>query len=111
MAERPGLAPHIDRVVASGMSLSFAIEPEDAIVKVDNRVIGQAWTWNAKKKDGRAYDLPDAGDHLVRILANGKTYTIRVVATEGAPAPTIISVNLKDGTSKSDRRRRANDRN
>lgn len=109
VAERPGIAPQIDRVVQTGMSLSFVVEPEDAIVKIDNRVIGQAWTWNAKKKDGRAYDLPDAGDHLVRILKDGKTYTIRVIASESAPAPTIIAVDLEGGGSKPNRRRR--DRN
>jgi hypothetical protein len=109
VAERPGLAPQIDRVVMTGMALSFAVEPEDAIVKVDNRVIGQAWTWNAKKKEGRAYDLPEPGDHLVRILSAGKTYTLRVIASEGAPSPTIISVNLEPG-GKSTRRRRASDR-
>ena len=95
LAERPGIAPQIDRVVATGMALSFVVEPESAIVKVDNRVIGQAWTWNAKKKEGRAYDLPEAGDHIVRILAEGKTYTLRVVASEGAPSPTIIAVDLE----------------
>ena len=71
MIDRPGVNPRIDRMMVTGMSLSFVVDPPEAIVKIDNRVIGQAGTWNAKKRDGRAYDLPESGDHLVRILPRG----------------------------------------
>ncbi|MGE0641639.1 MAG: protein kinase [Thermoanaerobaculia bacterium] len=109
VAERPGILPAIDRVVQSGMALSFDVEPPEAIVKVGRRVIGQAWTWNAKKKDGRAYDLPEAGEHIVQILAEGKTYTLRVIASPSASSPTLIAVDLGD-PAKSRRSRKKNDR-
>jgi serine/threonine-protein kinase len=92
--ERPGASPLVDRVMVTGMSLSFDVEPEDAIVRVDRIVIGQAKEWNAKKRDGRAYDLPRPGEHLVRIIKEGRTYVIRVMASEDAPGPTNIQVDL-----------------
>ena len=49
-------------------------------------------------------NLPEPGDHIVRILSSGRTYTLRVVAKEGAPSPTIIAVDLDGG--KPGRKRR-----
>ena len=72
VVDRPGIAPSIDRMMVTGMALSFVVEPPEAIVKIDDRVIGQAGTWNAKKRDGRAYDLPESGDHIVRISHEGR---------------------------------------
>ena len=71
----------------------------------DGRVIGQAGTWNAKKRDGRAYDLPESGDHLVRILHVGRTMTIRVSASPEAPSPTLVSVDLRPPSAKGKKRR------
>jgi serine/threonine protein kinase len=108
--DRAGLAPRIDRMMVTGMALSFVVEPPEAIVKIDGRVIGQAGTWNAKKRDGRAYDLPDSGDHIVRITHEGRAMTIRVSASDSAPSPTLVSVDLRVPNEKSKRSRRSGDR-
>jgi len=92
--DRPAIAPNVDRVMVTGMALSFDVEPDDAIVKVGRIVIGQAGEWNAKKRGGRAYDLASPGEHFVRILKDGREYVIRVVASEGAPSPTLVQVEL-----------------
>jgi len=105
VVDRPGVDPRIDRMMVTGMALSFVVEPPEAIVKIDGRVIGQAGTWNAKKRDGRAYDLPESGDHLVRILHEGRTMTIRVSASPEAPSPTLVSVDLRPPSAKGKKRR------
>ncbi len=103
--DRPGVNPRIDRMMVTGMSLSFVVEPPEAIVKIDNLVIGQAGTWNAKKRDGRAYDLPESGDHIVRIMHEGRMTTIRVSASPEAPSPTLVSVDLRAPSAKTKKRR------
>lgn len=105
VVDRPALAPRIDRMMVTGMALSFVVEPPEAIVKIDGRVIGQAGTWNAKKRDGRAYDLPESGDHIVRIMHEGRTWTIRVSASEGAPSPTLVTADLSPPSAKGKKRR------
>ncbi len=110
LVDRAGILPRIDRMMVTGMALSFAVEPPEAIVKIDGRVIGQAGTWNAKKKEGRAYDLPESGDHLVRITHEGRTTTIRVSASPEAPSPTLVSVDLRAPNDRSKKFRRAGDR-
>ena len=110
MIDRPGVNPRIDRMMVTGMSLSFVVEPPEAIVKIDNRVIGQAGTWNAKKRDGRAYDLPESGDHIVRISHEGRMTTIRVSASPEAPSPTLVSVDLRAPNAKGKKSRRPGDR-
>lgn len=108
--DRAGVAPRIDRMMVTGMALSFVVEPPEAIVKIDGRVIGQAGTWNAKKREGRAYDLPDSGDHIVRISHEGRSTTIRVSASAEAPSPTLVSVDLRAPNEKGKKSRRAGDR-
>ena len=110
VVDRPGINPRIDRMMVTGMSLSFVVEPPEAIVKIDGTVIGQAGTWNAKKRDGRAYDLPDSGDHLVRISHEGRTLTIRVSASAEAPSPTLVAVDLRAPNARGKKLRRAGDR-
>lgn len=89
----------IDRRIESGLGLAFDVKPDNAIVRVDRVVIGQAREWNPKKK-GRVYDLPRPGRHLVRIFSDGKMLVILVEATAGGPSPTWITVDLEGGTSK-----------
>ncbi len=89
-------APFIDREMATGMSLSFEIEPEDAIIRVGRIVIGRAGEWDASKRKGRAYDLPRPGTHLVRVITDGRLYVIRVTASQGSAAPTSIRLDLKE---------------
>ncbi len=103
--DRPAIDPRIDRMMVTGMALSFVVEPPEAIVKIDGRVIGQAGTWNAKKRDGRAYDLPESGDHIVRITHEGRVWTIRVSASEGAPSPTLVTADLRAPSAKGKKRR------
>ncbi len=105
VVDRPGIDPRIDRMMVTGMALSFVVEPPEAIVKIDGRVIGQAGTWNAKKRDGRAYDLPESGDHIVRITHEGRAWTIRVSASEGAPSPTLVTADLRPPSAKGKKRR------
>lgn len=102
--DRPALAPNVDRVMVTGMALSFDVEPDDAIVRVGRIVIGQAKDWNAKKRDGRAYDLPGPGEHIVRVMKEGKVYVIRVMASESAPSPTLVQVELEPKQGKRPRR-------
>ncbi|MEZ5314076.1 MAG: serine/threonine-protein kinase [Thermoanaerobaculia bacterium] len=68
----------------SGMALSFDVEPPEAIVQGGTARDRPGLDLNAKKKDGRAYDLPEAGEHIVQILAEGKTYALRVIASPSA---------------------------
>ena len=105
VVDRPGIAPQIDRMMVTGMALSFVVDPPEAIVKIDGRVIGQAGTWNAKKRDGRAYDLPESGDHIVRISHEGRLWTIRVSASSDAPSPTLVSADLRAPSAKGKKRR------
>lgn len=104
VVDRPAIAPNVDRVMVTGMALSFDVEPEDAIVRVGRIVIGQAKDWNAKKRDGRAYDLPGPGEHIVRVMKEGKLYVIRVMASETAPSPTLVQVELEPKKGKRPRR-------
>lgn len=81
----------VDREIESGMVLSFQVTPGDTMVRVDARVIGEAQEWNATKKEGRAYQLPDPGEHIVRLIKDGvKTVVIRVKAQEGRGGVTTI---------------------
>jgi len=108
VAERPDAALRIDRNMVTGMALSFAVEPPESIVKIDGRVIGQAWTWQVKKREGRAYDLPEPGEHLVRIIhpTTGRNFVIRVTASSEAPSPTVVAVDLRPGADRGKKPRR-----
>jgi hypothetical protein len=84
--------------MSTGMSLSFEVQPDDLIVKIDRTVIGQANQWNARKGDKRAYELPQSGEHLIRILRDGQmVYAIRITASPDGPSITPIVINLKPG--------------
>jgi len=93
-------APIVDREMRTGMSLSFEIEPETAIVRVGRIVIGQAGEWDASKRNGRAYDLARPGIHIVRIFAEGRTYLIRIDASRASPSPTKIALDLTDNAKR-----------
>jgi serine/threonine-protein kinase len=92
--------PIVDREMRTGMSLSFEIEPETAIVRVGRIVIGQAGEWDASKRNGRAYDLARPGIHVVRIFGEGRTYLIRIDASRALPSPTKIAVDLTDSAKR-----------
>ncbi len=103
-AEPEDFSGPFDREMTTGMALSFDVEPDDAIVRVNRIVIGQAREWNSKRRDGRAYDLPRPGQHLIRIVKEGRVYVILAHASAGAPSPTQIVVDLEPGARKSRRR-------
>ena len=89
-------AAEVDRVVESGLHVSFQVQPDDAFVLVGRTLIGRAAEWNAAnpKKGGRAYTLPRPGPHLVRIRHEGRELRLLVRAEPGRAAVTTISANL-----------------
>jgi len=89
----------MDREMRTGMNLSFDLQPKEAaekiIVKIDRTVIGLAMDWNAKKRDGRAYSVAEAGSHILSFLIDGNVvYRIRIEAEPGGPNPTTVSLSL-----------------
>jgi serine/threonine-protein kinase len=92
----------VAREMSTGMNLSFDVQPKDAaeqvIVKLGRTVIGRAAEWNARKRDGRAYSVPEPGLHIVGFYLDGnEVYRIRIDAQPGGQNPTTISVNLGGG--------------
>lgn len=93
----------VAREMSTGMNLSFDVQPKDAaeqvIVKLGRTVIGRASEWNARKRDGRAYSVPEPGLHIVGFYLDGnEVYRIRIDAQPGGQNPTTISVNLGGGS-------------
>ncbi len=90
----------VDREMTTAMNLSFDVQPKAAaerlIVRLDKIVIGTPADWNAGKRGGRSYGVPDPGLHIVSFLLDGnEIYRIRIRAqVGGAPSPTTISVSL-----------------
>jgi tRNA A-37 threonylcarbamoyl transferase component Bud32 len=90
----------VDREMSTAMNLSFDVQPKAAaerlIVRLDKIVIGPPADWNAGKRGGRSYGVPDPGLHIVSFLLDGnEIYRIRINAQAGgAPNPTTISVSL-----------------
>ena len=68
----PAIAPNVDREIESpAWRCRSTSTPDDTIVRVGRTVIGEAREWNAKKKEGRAYELPAPGEHIVRLIKDG----------------------------------------
>ena len=90
----------VDREMTTAMNLSFDVQPKAAaerlIVRLDKIVIGTPADWNAGKRGGRSYGVPDPGLHIVSFLLDGnEIYRIRIRAqVGGATNPTTISVSL-----------------
>ncbi len=92
-------AAQVNREMSTGMALSFDVQPKQAaeqvIVRLGRIVIGRPDEWNAKKRDGRAYAVPEPGLHLLTFLLDGaEVYRIRINAQPGGANPTTISVSL-----------------
>ena len=92
-------AAQVNREMSTGMALSFDVQPKQAaeqvIVRLGRIVIGRPDEWNAKKRDGRAYAVPEPGLHLLTFLLDGaEVYRIRINAQSGGANPTTISVSL-----------------
>jgi serine/threonine-protein kinase len=70
----------VDRSMRTGMEVTFNVQPEDAHVLVDGRVIGEAQDWNGQR-GARTFVFGDAGSHLIKIRKPGlKEYRIAVEA-------------------------------
>ncbi|HYU35142.1 MAG TPA: protein kinase, partial [Thermoanaerobaculia bacterium] len=83
-----------DRVVPSGLALEFHVTPPDAFVVVDGTVIGKAVDWSGGRKN-KTYTLPDAGDHEIKIHADGLRDTRLLVEASETGGVTPIYANLK----------------
>jgi hypothetical protein len=79
-AEPEPAAERVDRSMRTGMEVTFNVQPEDAHVLVDGRVIGEAQDWNGQR-GARSYVFSDAGSHLIKIRKPGlKEYRVAVEA-------------------------------
>ena len=79
-APAPEPAERVDRSMRTGMEVTFNVQPEDAHVLVDGRVIGEAQDWNGQH-GARTYTFADPGSHLIKIRKPGlKEYRIAVEA-------------------------------
>ncbi|GMU67376.1 MAG: hypothetical protein AMXMBFR36_36500 [Acidobacteriota bacterium] len=99
----------VQREMSTGMTLSFDVQPKDAaenvVVRLDRIVIGRAADWNAKKRDGRAYGVPEPGLHILTFLLDGsEIYRIRIDAQPGGPNPTTVSVSFPQAGGRRPRR-------
>ncbi len=95
----------VAREMATGMSLSFEIQPKEIaerlVVRLDRIVIGRAVDYNAKKRDGRAYTIAEPGLHILSFLIDGaEVYRMRIDAQPLRPAPTSIAVNLQQAAQR-----------
>jgi serine/threonine protein kinase len=78
----PAAAPseRVDRSMRTGMEVTFNVQPEDAHVLVDGRVIGEAQDWNGQH-GARTYTFADPGSHVIKIRKPGlKEYRVAVEA-------------------------------
>jgi len=115
----PALAPPVDSRVAreeliarmpvaremtTSMSLSFELPKpvaERMIVRLDRIVLGRAADWNASKRGGRAYSVPEPGLHILTFLLDGaEVYRIRIDAQPGRPGPTTIAPEVGPGARR-----------
>jgi serine/threonine protein kinase len=78
----PAAAPSagVDRSLRTGMEVTFNVQPGDAHVLVDGRVIGEAQDWNGQH-GARTYTFADPGSHVIKIRKPGlKEYRLAVEA-------------------------------
>jgi serine/threonine-protein kinase len=88
----------VQREMSTGMMLSFEIEPKEVaerlVVRLDRIVLGRAAEWNASKRGGRPYAVPEPGLHILSFVLDGAdVYRIRIDAQPGA-GPTRIHADL-----------------
>ena len=97
------------RKLESGLFFTFEVEPEDALVRVwrrgdkRQRVMGQAATYAPKKKDTNALELPEPGEYLITLVAEGFPEYILYTKAEnrGSPTPQRIQTKLRIAASQS----------
>lgn len=59
-----------DSVVKTGLGLAFRVNPPDAFILVDGKVIGRAEEWSGQKRS-RSYSLPGPGTYEVKVRKEG----------------------------------------
>lgn len=90
----PSASPvQADQTLRTGLNVSFRVNPPDAHVLVEGRVLGEAWEWSGLK-GARMYTFPGPGTYEVKIRKAGmKDHLIAVEA--GAGGASTISARLR----------------
>ncbi len=98
---RDAIVEHIsvNREMSTGMNLSFDVKPKKAaervVVRFDRIVIGRAYDWDASRRGGRSYSVPEPGLHILTFLVDGvEVYRIRIDAQPGNVGPTPVHLAL-----------------
>jgi serine/threonine-protein kinase len=86
-------APAADQSLRSGLEVAFHVNPPDAYVLVEGRVIGQAQQWSGQR-GARTYTFPGAGSYLVKIRKPGMKER-RIAVEAGAGGSSVIAANLQ----------------
>jgi len=99
----------VNREMNTAMTLSFEIVPKDVaermVVRLDRIVLGRAAEWDASKRGGRAYLVPEPGLHILTFLVDGAdVYRIRIDAQPGLAGPTRIHADLSQFGKRARRR-------
>jgi eukaryotic-like serine/threonine-protein kinase len=99
----------VQREMTTTMSLSFEIEPKEVaerlVVRLDRIVLGRAAEWNASKRGGRAYSVPEPGLHILTFILDGSDiYRIRIDAQPTGAGPTRIHADLSQFGKRARRR-------
>jgi len=102
----------VAREMQTAMTLSFDVQPKEVaeriVVRLDRIVLGRATDWNAARRGGRAYAVPEPGLHILSFHADGaEVYRIRIEAQADRSGPTTITVSLP-GQARRLRRRPGN---
>ena len=91
--ETPPEAPAADQSLRSGLKVAFHVNPPDAYVLVEGKVIGQAQDWSGRR-GARTYDFPGAGSYLIKIRKAGMKER-RIAVEAGAGGSSVIAANLQ----------------
>ncbi|HEX9799165.1 MAG TPA: protein kinase [Thermoanaerobaculia bacterium] len=89
----------VARELDTAMTLSIEIVPKQAaeriILRLDRIVLGRAAEWNASKRGGRAYLVPEPGLHILSFVVDGAdVYRVRIDAQPGRIGPTRVQADL-----------------
>jgi hypothetical protein len=85
--------PQADQTVRTGLTVSFRVNPPDAHVLVDGRVLGPAQEWSGQK-GARTYTFPGPGTYLVKIRKDGMKEQ-RIAVEAGSSGAAAISARLQ----------------
>lgn len=102
-------AGRAQREITSGRLLTFQVEPEEALIRVwrrgdeRQRVMGQAQAYAPKNRNSNSLELPEAGQYLITLVAEGfPDFVIYALIEDGrGPAPRRIQVSLRVASTRS----------